>query len=80
MFNQIASFLGACCVLIGYSLLQAKKIKETDLAYLHLNFAGGFLLLIAALSTGQFGFVLLEGAWCGVTIAGYVRRSRRPQA
>lgn len=63
-------------VLAGYFLLQLKKVKETDLYYLHLNFGGAFLLLLAALTTGQFGFVLLEGTWVGVTVYGYIRRAR----
>ena len=74
MLNQIASFLGACLVLAGYFGLQLKRFRETDFFYLHLNGLGAFLLLLSALTTGQFGFVLLEGTWLGVTLYGYVRR------
>ena len=75
--SQIASALGAILILAGYFGLQLRRFNETDLFYLHLNFFGAFLLLLAALKTGQFGFVVLEGTWVGVTVYGYVRRKRQ---
>lgn len=76
MFSQIASTLGAFMVLSAYYCLQTKRLKETDLNYLHLNFMGGVLLFIASYVTGQIGLILLEGTWVAVTVYGYVRRAR----
>ena len=76
MFSQIASTLGAFMVLTAYYCLQTKRLRETDLNYLHLNFLGGILLFIASYVTGQVGLILLEGTWVAVTVYGYIRRSR----
>lgn len=76
MFAQVASTVGAFFVLFGYYCLQTKRLKESDLNYLHLNLAGGFLLFLASCYTGQVGLILLEGSWVGVTVYGYVRRNR----
>lgn len=76
MVSQIASTLGALLILVGYVGLQMGKFKEKDLSYLHLNFLGGFLLLVAALITGQVGFIILEGSWVGITLYGYYGKLR----
>ncbi len=76
MLSQIASTLGALLILIGYVGLQMGRVKEQDMPYLHLNFLGGFLLLVAALVTGQVGFIILEGSWVGITLFGYYKKLR----
>ncbi len=76
MFSQIASTLGAFMVLAAYYGLQSKRFRDSDLNYLHLNLLGGALLFLASCTTGQVGLIILEGTWVGVTVYGYIRRSR----
>ena len=76
MHSQIASSLGAFLVLAAYYGLQSKRLRETDLNYLHLNLLGGTLLFLASCTTGQAGLIILEGTWVGVTVYGYIRRRR----
>lgn len=76
MIYQVISTLGAFMVLSAYYSLQTKRLKESDLNYLHLNFLGGTFLFIASCATGQFGLIVLEATWVGVTVYGYIRRKR----
>lgn len=72
---QSVSTLGAIFILLAYVGLHLGKLVETSALYLSLNLAGALLLLIAALTTFQIGFILLEGAWVGITLYGFFRRA-----
>jgi len=45
-------------------------------AYIWMNFVGALVLTVIAWRAQLWGFVLLEGAWAGVSIAPLIRRPR----
>ena len=77
MFYQILSITGALLVLTAFVANQMKKLDRETLAYQLLNFLGGLALLIAAIESVQYGFILMEGAWAIVSFWGLVTLRKR---
>ena len=73
--SQIASLVGAFLILIAYFGLQLGKVDGTSNFYLFCNALGGLLLFLAAIITGNFGFILLEGMWVAVTVYGWIKKT-----
>ena len=80
MVSQVASFIGACMILLAYFGFHAGHLKESSWLYFLLNFIGASLLLLGALWVRQIGFIFLEGAWVLITLYGFfrVRRGGKP--
>lgn len=78
--GQAIAILGACLVLLAYALQRFNRISAESALYLTFNFIGGALLCWAAISTGQIGFILLEGAWALISLLGLWRVWRREQS
>lgn len=72
-FVQVA---GALLVLAGFVLSQAGRLRTSSVAYLTLNAVGGGTLAVDAALTAQPGFLLLEGVWALVAVAGLVTSRR----
>ncbi len=68
LLEQAAAIVGACLVLLAYALQRFKRISGESALYLTFNFIGGALLCWAAISTGQIGFIILEGAWALISL------------
>ncbi len=77
--GQAVAILGACLVLLAYALQRFNRISAESALYLTFNFIGGALLCWAAISTGQIGFILLEGAWALISLLGLWRVWRKEQ-
>ena len=68
--------LGSLAILTGFALAQLGRLQTTDVSYLLINLVGAIALGLPALVTGQWGFVLLEGAWLLIAIFGLIKRPR----
>ena len=66
--------LGAALILAGFALSQASLLDEHSYPYLLVNLAGGAILCVLAYQAQRWGFVLLEGVWAVVALAGLVKR------
>ncbi len=68
---------GAALVLAGFALSQHGRLDPDGPRYLTLNAVGSGLLAVLALLGGRWGFLLLEGVWCLVSLAGLLALARR---
>ena len=73
---QIVQIIGALLILAGFLLSQRKLLDVRSYPYLLLNLVGAGILAVLAYGQGRWGFVLLEGAWTLVALAGLVMRLR----
>jgi hypothetical protein len=74
---QLLQLAGAILVLAGFTLAQVRVLDPQSLSYLVLNTVGGGILAVLAFEEEQWGFLLLEGVWTVVSLAGLVARLRR---
>ena len=76
MFAQILQLIGALLVLAGFTLAQLRMLDPQSLPYLIVNAVGAGILAALAFEERQWGFLLLEGVWTVVSVAGLVHRLR----
>jgi hypothetical protein len=76
MFYQIISLAGAALILAGYFALQFGRLRSHSFWFNLLNFVGSSLLAWVACIDRQAGFIVLEGAWAILSLAGMLRRKR----
>ena len=69
---QAISILGAVAVLAAFAANQFGWIRPSQLSYALANFVGSGILTAVAVVDQQIGFVLLQGAWALVSLAGIV--------
>ena len=74
MFFQILSLVGALLVLLAYGLINAGRLRATDLAYVAMNFFGSALLTWVAVVDRRLGFIILEAAWALMSLLPLLRR------
>ena len=78
---QVVSVAGAMLILAAFTAAQLRWLDTEARSYLLLNLVGASILAVVALEEEQWGFLLLEGAWAVVSLAGLARRMRgRPGA
>ena len=73
---QVLQLVGALLVLAGYTLAQLGRWDPQSIPYLVVNLVGSAILAALALEERQWGFLLLEGVWALVSLAGLVGRLR----
>jgi hypothetical protein len=76
MFAQVLQLVGALLVLAGFTLAQLRILDPQSYPYLIVNAFGAAILAALALEERQWGFLLLEGVWTLVSVAGLVGRVR----
>jgi len=75
VFFQALSLAGALLVLGAFGLLNAGRLKPSDLAYVLMNFIGASLLTWVAVEDRRVGFILLESTWALMSLLPLLRRS-----
>jgi hypothetical protein len=75
--QQILSFIAALLILIAYVAHQASRMDSRRSPYNLLNAVGSGVLAWAALHPLQWGFVMLEGVWCVVSVVALLRTWRK---
>lgn len=70
---QILSIVGALLILTPFAASQLGRLSTQTLAYQLMNLAGSAGLTAVAIVERQYGFILLEGTWAMVSIAGLAR-------
>ncbi len=73
--SQAVQIIGSLLILLAFVLLQAKKLPATSTLYLWINFIGASILAVTAVLNWQWGFIILEGVWALVALAGLVQKS-----
>jgi hypothetical protein len=72
--DQIVQIVGALLILAGFILTQANLLDANSFLYLVLNLVGATILAVLAFQGQRWGFVLLEGVWALVALAGLIVR------
>ena len=72
--DQIVQIAGALLILAGFILTQGNVLDADSYPYLVLNLAGATILAVLAFQAQRWGFVLLEGVWALVALAGLIVR------
>ena len=72
--DQVIQIAGAVLILAGFILSQTNRLSATSYSYLLLNLAGAAILAVLAFQGRRWGFVLLEGVWALVALAGLIMR------
>lgn len=70
---QTLSIVGALLILLPFAGSQMGRLSTQTLAYQLMNLAGSAGLTTVAVVERQYGFILLEGIWAMVSLAGLVR-------
>ena len=72
--------VGVVLMVIGYLLLQAEKIRSSDLSYSLMNGVGALLVLISLLYRFNLSAFLVEAFWLLISIYGLIKFAARPRA
>ncbi len=78
MLYQALSLLGAALVLGAFGLLNAGKLRPTDVSYSLINFVGAALLTWVAVVDRRAGFIILEASWALMSLIPLFRRASTP--
>lgn len=70
---QALSLLGAFLILLPFTLTQLNRLAVRSVSYQAMNLVGSGLLEVVALVNQQYGFILLEAVWAGVSLWGLVK-------
>lgn len=74
MVYQLISPAGAAMLLVAFFGSQRGWLDPGKRSYNALNFFGALLLTSVAIVDRRIGFILLEGTWSLVALAGLLRR------
>jgi hypothetical protein len=70
--GQVVQIVGSLLILVPFGLTQLGKAGPRSRWYLALNLAGSATLASDAALSSQWGFLLLEGTWAVVSLAGLI--------
>ncbi len=77
---DLAGNVGVALMVVGYLLLQAEKIRSSDLSYSLMNAVGALLVLISLLYRFNLSAFLVEAFWLLISIYGLIKFAARPRA
>ena len=76
---DFAGNVGVALMVIGYLLLQAEKLRSTDLSYSLMNGAGALLVVISLFYRFNLSAFLVEVFWLLISVYGLIRYLSRPR-
>ena len=71
--------VGVGLMVLGYLLLQAEKVRSSDLSYSLMNGVGALLVLISLLYRFNLSAFLVEAFWLLISIYGLIKFAARPR-
>ena len=74
--EQFLQIGGAVAILAAFIALQIGAVRATSWSYLLLNIVGAGVLAVVAAVDRDWGFLLLETVWTGVSGWGVIRKVR----
>ena len=77
---DFAGNVGVAFMVVAYLLLQAEKIRSSDLSYSLMNGLGAVLVLISLLYQFNVSAFLVELFWLLISLYGLIRFATRPPA
>jgi len=77
---DFAGNIGVALMVLGYLLLQAEKIRSSDLSYSLMNGVGALLVVVSLLYRFNLSAFLVEGFWFLISVYGLIKFAVRPRA
>lgn len=72
-YTDIISTIGVSLILLAFFLNTFKFLSETNKLYFILNITGGAFACYGSVLLGSVPFIILEGIWSLVAIAGLLK-------
>ena len=76
---DFAGNIGVALMVLGYLLLQAEKIRSSDLIYSLMNGVGALLVVVSLLYRFNLSAFLVESFWFLISVYGLVKFALRPR-
>ncbi|HVM86581.1 MAG TPA: hypothetical protein VMT76_00235 [Puia sp.] len=73
-FSTIIGSLGVALLLVAFFLNLFQFITQESIFYISLNIFGAGLSCYASLLINYMPFIILEGIWCLVAVAAFVKK------
>jgi predicted membrane protein len=77
---DFAGNIGVALMVLGYLLLQAEKVRSSDLSYSLMNGVGALLVVISLLYRFNLSAFLVEAFWLLISVYGLVKFISRQRA
>lgn len=77
---DFAGNVGVVLMVLGYLLLQAEKIRSSDLSYSLMNGIGALLVVVSLFYRFNLSAFLVESFWFLISVYGLVKFAIRPRA
>jgi predicted membrane protein len=74
---DFAGNIGVALMVLGYLLLQAEKIRSSDLSYSLMNVIGALLVVVSLLYRFNLSALFMELFWFVISIYGLIKFARR---
>jgi len=78
-YDLIGNF-GVALMVLGYLLLQAERLRSSDLSYSLMNGVGALLVVVSLLYRFNLSAFLVEIFWLLISIYGLIKFVVRPRA
>ena len=77
---DFAGNVGVGLMVLGYLLLQAEKIRSSDLSYSVMNGAGALLVIVSLLYSFNLSAFMVELFWLLISIFGMIKYFAKPRS